>query len=228
MQFDIVTAFPGSFSNLKESIVKRAVEKGKITINIHDLKKWGDGKWKKIDDKPFGGGAGMLLQIEPIYKALKEIGVYPDRDDKTKVVLTSARGDQWDQDKVVDYRDKLDRLIIICGHYEGVDYRVVEHLIDGEVRIGNYILSGGEIAASVIVDTIARTVPGVVGNEESILDETSFQDSDIRTSEYPQYTRPENFVNDEGEEWSAPEILLSGNHAEIEKWREKNRKTSKS
>jgi tRNA (guanine37-N1)-methyltransferase len=204
------------------------VEKGKITINIHDLKKWGDGKWKKIDDKPFGGGAGMLLQIEPIYKALKEIGVYPDRDDKTKVVLTSARGDQWDQDKVVDYRDKLDRLIIICGHYEGVDYRVVEHLIDGEVRIGNYILSGGEIAASVIVDTIARTVPGVVGNEESILDETSFQDSDIRTSEYPQYTRPENFVNDEGEEWSAPEILLSGNHAEIEKWREKNRKTSKS
>lgn len=222
MQFDILTTFPQSFSNLKESILKRAEEKGIIKINIHDLRKWALDRHHSTDDKPFGGAPGMLMKIEPIYLALKELGVYPKRDSKTKIVLTSAKGVKWNQQMANEYSKELERIVIICGHYEGVDHRVEENLIDMELSIGDYVLSGGEIAAMVFVDSITRLIPGVLGNEES-LSEESHNAPDV--TEYPQFTRPSSFKTEEGEVWGVPEVLLNGNHAEIEKW--KNTATGK-
>lgn len=222
MKISIITAFPNSFSFLSESIPKRAVEKGLLEIEILDLRKYGIGKWKKIDDKPYAGGAGMLMQIEPIYNTLKSLGVYPKRDSKTKIILTSARGKEWNQNLATSYSSEIEHLVIICGHYEGIDHRVAENLIDEEISIGKYILSGGELAAQVISDSIIRLLPGVVGNTESIIEETQFS-SEGKVIEHPQYTRPEVFKTDEGEEWSVPEILLSGNHGEVEKWKEEKR-----
>lgn len=221
MKFSIITAFPNSFAPLKESIVKRSQDKGLVEINIVDLRNFTDDSRKTIDDKPFGGGAGMLLQVEPVYRALKSIGVYPDRDERTRVLLTSARGFTWSQSQAEGFKDNFEHIVIICGHYEGVDHRVVEHLVDAEVSIGNFILSGGELASMIIVDSIVRLIPGVVGKEESVAIETEFTDEG-KFIEYPHYSRPEVFKTDEGEEWGVPSVLLSGNHAEIEKWRKEN------
>ncbi len=215
----IITAFPNSFTPLKESIVKRAQEKKLVELDIVDLKKFGEGRWNKIDDRPFGGGAGMLLEVGPIYRALKSINFYPTRPQNSKILLTSARGADWEQGRAKHFAQKVDNLVIICGHYEGVDNRVVEHLIDEEVSIGNYILSGGELASMVIVDSIIRLLPGALGNEESAEFETQFKPDGTKHTEHPQYTRPEIFKTDEGEEWNVPKILLSGNHAEIDKWK---------
>lgn len=229
MKIQIITAFPKSFSFLTESIPKRAAEKGRVEINIIDLKKFGTGKWNQIDDKPFGGNPGMLLQIEPVYKALKSIDAYPKSNASPqgntlqKVILTSARGKTWNQEMALTYSQKVDNLIVICGHYEGVDHRIVEQLIDAEVSIGNFILSGGELAAQVISDSIIRLIPDSIGNSKSVEDETEFY-GDYKLNEYPQYTRPEVFITDEAENWAVPKILLSGNHAEIEKWKNLNRK----
>lgn len=222
MKFYIITAFPNSFSPLFESIVKRAQEKNLIELKIIDLKNFGLGKWKKIDDKPFGGGAGMLLQIEPIYNALKSIGYYPKKPQKSKVILVSARGTNWNQNLAKKFKTDLKEVVIICGHYEGVDQRVIDNMVDEEISIGNYILSGGELASMVIVDSITRLIDGTLGNSESAETETQFNEDGTKVSEYPQYTRPEVFLTDEGEEWKTPEVLLSGNHTEIEKWKEKN------
>lgn len=214
--FEILTTFPNAFSYLNESIIKRGQEKELIKINIHDLRKWAEDKHKTTDDSPFGGGAGMLMKIEPIYKALKSLGVYPKKDDKTIILLTSAKGETWNQTMAKSFSSNYERVVIICGHYEGVDQRVSDHLIDKEISIGNYVLSGGEVPSMVIVDSISRLVSGVLGNEESLVEEShNLEDQ----KEYPQYTRPATFTTDEGEEWKAPEILLSGNHAEIEKWK---------
>lgn len=221
MKFDIITVLPDSFEYFKHSIVKRAVDAKKIEINIHDLRTWTTDKRRTVDDKPFSGGAGMLIKVEPIYKALKELGVYPNRDSKTKVYLTSAKGAKWNQTMAQEASESLERIVIICGRYEGIDHRVVEHLIDGEISIGEYVLSGGELASMILVDSITRLIPGVLGNEESLLEETSFSSGDT-ISEYPQYTRPSVFKTDEGEEWSVPEILLSGDHAKVGKWKVEN------
>lgn len=159
------------------------------------------------------------MMVEPIYKALKELGVYPTRPADTKVLLTSARGSKWNQQTAKQFSAEIKRVVIICGHYEGVDQRVVEHLIDGEVSIGDYVLTGGELAAAVMVDSVARLIPGVLGNPNSLEQESHNSPDNI---EYPQYTRPAEFVTEEGETWTAPEILLSGNHAEIAKWQEQN------
>ncbi len=221
MVFDIITIFPDTLQAISnESILRRAQDAGHIAINIHDLREWTTDERRTIDDRPFGGGPGMVMQIEPIYKALKSIGVYPDRDDRTKVVVTSAGGDMWEQSYAQSFSTDLDRLVIICGHYEGIDFRVVEHLADQEVSIGKYVLTGGELAAGVMVDSIARLIPGVLGNEESLAEESH---SGIE-KEYPHYTRPAEFTSEEGDTWGVPDTLLSGNHAEIEKWRKQNSK----
>ena len=157
------------------------------------------------------------MLVEPIYKALKELGVYPTRPKSTRVILTSAGGKTWNQPTAQEFSQTYERVVIICGHYEGIDHRVVEHLVDDEISIGNYVLTGGELAAGVIVDSISRLLPGVVGNEASIVEESH---TDREGKEYPQYTRPATFTTDEGEEWKVPDILLSGNHAEIKKWQD--------
>lgn len=219
MRFDILTTFPNSFSALQESIVKRAQEKSIIELYIHNLRDFSLDKHKTTDDSPFGGGAGMLMKIEPIYLALKSLGVYPKKDSKTKIILTSAKGTPWSQSMAQEFSTELDRVVIICGHYEGVDNRVSEHLIDQEISIGNYVLSGGEIPSMVIVDSIARLVDGVLGNKESIIKESHSQDFN---KEYPQYTRPAVFKTEEGVELKVPDVLLSGNHALIDKWNLEN------
>lgn len=221
MRFDILTTFPESFSALQQSIVKRAGEKGLVEINIHNLRDFTSDKHKTTDDSPFSGGAGMLMKIEPIYKALKQLGVYPTRDLKTKVILTSAKGVAWNQSLAAEWSIKLDRVVIICGHYEGVDHRVVEKLIDQEVSIGSYVLSGGEIPAMVIVDSVTRLIDGALGNSESLQDESH---SGGLSEEYPQYTRPATFQTEEGEEWGIPDILLSGDHKKIQEWKKTNSK----
>jgi len=221
LKFDILTTFPESFSAIEQSIVKRAVDKQIVEVNIHNLRDFTNDKHKTTDDSPFSGGAGMLMKIEPIYKALKHLGVYPVRDSKTKVILTSAKGDVWNQTKAKSFSQQLERVVIICGHYEGVDHRVVEQLIDEEVSIGGYVLSGGEIPAMVIVDSITRLIDGALGNSDSLQDESH---NEGMNGEYPQYTRPAIFKTDEGEEWGVPEILLSGDHKKIEEWKKENSK----
>ncbi|MCA9381334.1 tRNA (guanosine(37)-N1)-methyltransferase TrmD [Candidatus Dojkabacteria bacterium] len=220
MKITIISAFPNAFSFLSESINKRAQEKGLLDLKIINLLDFGLGEWKKIDDKPFGGGAGMVLQVEPIYRALKSINAI-DNDD-VEVILTSARGETWNQKMAENYSISEKEIVIICGHYEGVDQRVIDNFVDIEISIGNFILSGGEPAAMIMVDSITRLLDGVVGNEESIKDETEFLE-DHKLIEYPHYTRPEVFITDEGKELKTPDVLLSGHHAEIEKWKNNNR-----
>jgi tRNA (guanine37-N1)-methyltransferase len=222
MIFDIITIFPDSFSALNESIVKRAQNVDKIRLNIWNLRNWTDDVHQSVDDKPYGGGAGMVMKVRPLYRALKDLQLYPKHDKKTKVTLTSAKGTKWNQSMAQTYSEKLERLVIICGHYEGVDHRVVQHLIDEEICTGDYVLSGGEIPAMTMVDSITRLIPGVLGNEESLTEETEFNESGV-LSEYPHYTRPVIFETDEGKKWVVPDVLVSGNHEEIRKWREGQR-----
>jgi tRNA (guanine37-N1)-methyltransferase len=218
MKINIITLFPNIFESFfGESIIHRAQKKGVLELKIIDLRNFTNDNHKTVDKKPFGGGAGMLMMIEPIYKCLKSIKVEKGRE-KEKILLTSPKGEVLSQKTSVELSE-LEQLTLICGHYEGVDHRVVEHLVDAEISIGKYILSGGEVASMVIVDAVSRLIKGSLGNPISIEDE-SFSDED--NLEYPQYTRPEIFVTDTGEQWKVPEILLSGNHAEIEKWKKSN------
>lgn len=223
MKIEIITIFPNAFSYLNESMMKIAKEKGSVEFVIHDLRKWSIDKHNKIDDKPFGGGPGMVMQIEPIYNCLKEIGAYPKLDNKTKVVLLSAKGRVWNQNYAKEYASNIERLVIICGHYEGVDERVAENLIDEEISIGKFIISGGELGAMIITDSVVRLLKGVLSSEQSLVNE-SYNDEDLVEIEYPHYTRPSLFKTEEGEEWGIPEVLLSGNHKLIEDWKVKNSK----
>ena len=223
MKFSIITAFPNAFSFLNESIPKRSQEKELVNIEIVDLRKFSDSKWGKIDDKPYGGGAGMLLMVEPIYKAIKYIKS-KNKADSIEVWLMGAGGITWNQSLAEKYSSESGNLthkIIIAGHYEGVDYRVVEHLVDKEFSVGNYVLSGGELSAMVVMDSIIRLIPGVISKEESHKNETKFL-NDYKIKEHPHYTRPESFETEEGGQWKVPDILLSGNHGEINKWRTNN------
>ncbi len=220
MRFDIITIFPNTLDAIfSESILAKAQENKLIDIYVHDLREWTDSKWKKVDDRPFGGGPGMVMLIEPIYKALKELGVYPNRDEKTKVILTSAGGELWKQETAESFASELERIVIIAGHYEGVDFRVTEHLIDQEISIGEYVLTGGELPAAILVDSISRLIPEVLGNPESLIIES--HSSEI-SQEYPQYTRPSEFETEDGETWKVPDVLISGNHKQIAEWREAN------
>lgn len=215
MEIHIITAFPKFFdSSLSASILKRAQEKGIVGFHLHDLRKWTSDNHKTIDDKPFGGGPGMVLKVEPIYKAVKEIKTKL-KEQSVRTLLTSAKGSIYNQEKAREF-SKFDSLIIICGHYEGVDERVAEYIADEEVSVGNYVLTGGEIPALIISDSVVRLLSGVLGNEESLVNE-SFDSPEYLES--PHYTRPAEFKSDSGEIWSVPDVLTSGNHSEIEKFR---------
>ena len=217
MKIDIITIFPNIFDSfLKESLLARAQKKKLIKINLHNLRKWTDDNHKTVDGRPYGGGAGMVLKFEPIYKAVKSVKA---KKGKTRVVLLSAKGKTFDQKKAQQLT-KYDQVVFICGRYEGVDERVAKHVADEEISIGNYVLFGGEIPSMVIMEAVSRLLPGVVAKEESIKNE-SFTKGIIR--EHPHYTRPEVFVLN-GKKLKVPPVLLSGNHKDIEEWRAKNSK----
>lgn len=214
MHFDIISIFPEAFkSYFNVSILKRAQEDGLIDVVLHDLRVFTHDKHHKVDDTPYGGGAGMVMKAEPFFEAVESISSQQSTDNKkqrTRTILFSAKGrvfTQADAKRLADY----DRLILLCGRYEGVDERVAEHLVDEEISIGEYVLTGGELPAMIVTDAVARLLPGVLGNESSAVDESH---SDEGVLEYPQYTKPEVF-----RDWGVPDVLLSGHHAEIEKWR---------
>lgn len=203
MRFDVLTLFPEMIEGMiKDSILKRAIEKGIIEVNIINFRDFSTNKHHTVDDYAYGGGAGMLISVEPIHKALMSIEGY----ENAKVVLTSPSGNVWKQSKAYEY-SKLDHVIIICGHYEGIDNRILKYVHE-EISIGDYVLTGGEIASTVLIDSIARLVPGVI-SEDSTVNE-SHQESLL---EYPQYTRPLEY---DGEK--VPEVLYSGHHANIKKY----------
>ena len=206
MRFDVITIFPEMFEPvLNGSIIKRAREKKKITVRVHDLRAYTKDKHKKVDDRPFGGGPGMVMTPQPFFDAVKKI----KGRRKAKVILMSPSGKRLTQKFVRDLV-KQKNLILLCGHYEGVDERVREKIVDESVSIGDYVLTGGEIPAMVLIDCLARLIPGVLGKEASLEDE-SFEDGLL---EYPHYTRPANFRG-----IKVPDVLLSGNHSAINKWR---------
>jgi tRNA (guanine37-N1)-methyltransferase len=205
MKIDILTIFPEMFEGpFRESMIKRAENKKLVKIKIHDLRVWAEDKHKTVDDKPFGGGPGMVMKAEVIDKALKAL-----KTDKTRVVLLTPQGKTFKQ-KIAKKLSELKHIILICGHYEGFDERIREHLVDEEISIGDYVLTGGEIPAMVVVDAMVRLIPGVVGKKESLKEESFSQG----LLEYPQYTRPADY-----KEWKVPEVLLSGDHEKIKKWR---------
>ena len=212
MKIDILTLFPEMFNGpFDESIIKRAQENRLIKINVHDLRKYGEGERRNVDDRPYSGGVGMVLRVDIIDKAIRDL-VKGERQE-VKVILLDATGTKYTQQKAKEF-SKLEHIILIAGHYEGVDHRVHEHLVDEVISIGDYVLTGGEIPAMALTDSIIRLIPGVLGKDESSVDESHKIPGYL---EYPQYTRPENYKG-----WEVPKILLSGNHAEIEKWKKNN------
>ena len=215
MNIDILTIFPPMFSGpFTESIIKRAQEKQLVSIRLHDLRQWTSDTHHTVDDRPYGGGPGMVMLIEPIDKALTELkSQYQNL--KTHVILTSAKGATFTQQKAHSL-SQHQHLIFIAGHYEGIDQRVADHLVDEELSIGDYVLTGGELPTMVMVDSIVRLLPGVLGDDQSIIEESH---SNPGLLEYPHYTRPENYKG-----WSVPPVLLSGNHAVIQKWRQEQSK----
>jgi tRNA (guanine37-N1)-methyltransferase len=213
--FHVLTIFPEFFAGpFEHGVIQRARESGAIDIRIHNLRDWTADRHKTVDDRPFGGSEGMVLKPEPLFAAVESI--WPERGPDRKVVLLSAQGRLFHQSMAEEWRS-LAELLFICGRYEGVDERVAEHLADEEISIGDYVLSGGELAAAVAIDAIARLQPGVLGNESSRVFE-SFSESGHAPGilDCPQYTRPAEFRG-----WKVPEVLLSGNHAAIREWRQK-------
>ena len=209
MRIDIITVLPEMFQGFIEtSILKRAHDKGLVEIVIHNLRDYTTNKHRKVDDYPFGGEAGMVLQIEPIDHAITALKSERDYDE---VIYTSPDGCLLDQ-KIANSMSSLDNIIILCGHYKGIDHRVREHLITKEISIGDYVLTGGELAAAIITDAVVRLIPGAMGDEQSALSD-SFQDDLLAP---PVYTRPASYKG-----WQVPEVLLSGHTANIEAWKEK-------
>lgn len=204
MKFDVLTLFPESFEPIKQSILGRALEKNLISLNLINIRDFSKDKHKKVDDTPYGGGAGMIIKPDVVYDAYKSI-----EDKNAKVIYLSPQGNVLNQKKV-ESLSKEEHLILLCGHYEGIDQRVIDEIVDEEISIGDYVLTGGEIPAMVLIDSVSRYVEGVL-TKESIKEE-SFSNNLL---EYPQYTRPEVFLDKK-----VPEVLLSGHHENIRKWRE--------
>ena len=220
MTFDIITIFPKIFDSfLKESFIKKAQEKGLIKINIHDLRKWAKDRHKTVDDRPFGGGLGMVLKIEPIYRAVQSLKL-KTKNLKLKTILFTPRGKKFNQ-QLAYKLSKLNRIIMICGRYEGVDERVAKYLADIELSIGDYDLMGGELPAMVAIETVARLIPGVLGKPELLKERITKEKGFI---EYPQYTRPEIFEPKRRIKWRVPKVLLSGHHKKIAEWRKEHGK----
>jgi tRNA (guanine37-N1)-methyltransferase len=232
MKVDILTIFPDFFRGpLDYGIIRRAREGGLVRIEVHDLRAFAHDRHRTVDDRPFGGGEGMVLKPEPIFECIEELKIRPRAERiagraKQSVVLLSAQGRRFDQD-VAEELGELEQLVLICGRYEGVDERVGQHLADRELSIGDYVLSGGELGAAVILDTITRLIPGAVGNEASTRQESFTATIELSASvspdstcpsggllDYPHYTRPADFRG-----WQVPDVLISGNHEEIRRWR---------
>ncbi len=217
MVFHVLTIFPDFFRGpFEHGVVAKAVEAGIVQIHVNNLRDWTYDRHKTVDDRPFGGGEGMVLKPGPLFEAVEAIwpGLTGEQRQERRVVLLSAQGPVFDQDaarRLSGYKE----LLLVCGRYEGVDERVAEYLADEELSIGDFVLSGGELAAAVVIDSIARLVPGVLGNEASSVRE-SFSDADRKLLDCPHYTRPANFRG-----WKVPDVLLNGNHEEIRKWRER-------
>ena len=216
MVFHILTIFPDFFQGpFQYGVVAKASEAGLIQIRLHDLRDWTHDRHRTVDDRPFGGGEGMLLKPEPIFDAVASI--WPERQPSQRLILLSAQGKRFDQ-AVARRLSQCGELFLICGRYEGVDERVAERLADEELSIGDFVLSGGELAAAMVVDAVARLLPGVLGHPDSAVHE-SFSDASQGAGpllDCPQYTRPADFRG-----WKVPEVLLSGNHEEIRRWRQK-------
>lgn len=231
MKFNVITIFPDLISQYSnESILGRGQKAGAIKINPVNLRDFTEDRHKSVDDTPYGGGPGMVMKPEPIFKALKSLDAIPfrkadglskvkkiftgDIKRKKRTVLLSPRGRQFDQ-RMAEQWSKLDEITFVCGRYEGIDQRVVDNMVDEEVSIGPYVLAGGELGSLVMIEAVSRLIPGVLGNKESLKEETHTLDS----AEYPQYTKPNDFKG-----WKVPDILLSGDHNKIKKWREENSK----
>lgn len=206
MRIDILTLFPEMFDAIKHSLIGKAEEKQLLEINVINIRDFSKNKHKKCDDYTYGGGSGMLMTPQPIYDAMTSIEGY---ENAHKIYLSPC-GKKLDQ-KTVKSLTFFDHLILLCGHYEGVDQRIIDLLIDEEISIGDYVLTGGELPAMVLIDTVSRYIPGVLGNEESVVDE-SFSSNNL---EYPQYTRPVEFMG-----LKVPDVLISGDHGKVDKWRE--------
>ncbi|MDD2678119.1 MAG: tRNA (guanosine(37)-N1)-methyltransferase TrmD [Candidatus Paceibacterota bacterium] len=236
MTFDVVTIFPEAFeSYFNVSIIKRAKAKGLIKINIHNLRSWTNNRRQTVDDSPYGGGAGMVFKVEPIFRALKDllkkkIKTKKNKKAKRRVILFSPGGKKLNQEIALRL-SRYDQLVLICPRYEGIDERVKDHLIDEEISVGDYVLSGAELPAMVLVDAVSRLIPGVIKKQS--LKEESFSLTDrqniknLLCCEYPQYTRPAVFYpNSKNKKiaWKVPEALLKGDHKKIKEWREKHMK----
>ncbi len=214
MNFHILTIFPDFFAGpFEHGVIARGIAAGTLSIHIHNLRDWTHDRHKTVDDRPFGGAEGMLLKPEPFFDAVEAL--WPKRPENSKIILLSAQGRRFDQRAARDL-SAASSLLLLCGRYEGVDERVAEHLADEELSIGDYVLSGGELAAMVVIDAVARLIPGVVSNRDSTTFE-SFESTGHGEGllDCPQYTRPADFRG-----WRVPDVLLSGNHEEIRKWRQ--------
>lgn len=210
MQFDIITIFPKAFGYLEQSIIGRAIKAGKVKVKIHDLRKWTVDLHRTVDDRPYGGGPGMVMKVEPLFKAIKAI----KKKKKAKVILFAAKGENFTQAKAKKWKS-LSQIILVPGRYEGIDERILKW-VDEEISIGDYVLTGGELPAMIVIDAVSRLIPGVLGKDESSTDESHRTPGWL---EYPHYTRPDAFQN-----LKVPKDLLSGDHKKILIWREKHAK----
>jgi tRNA (guanine37-N1)-methyltransferase len=212
MRFDVLTLFPEICQPyLQASILGRAVNEGLLDARLHQIRDYANDRHGTVDDTPYGGGAGMVMKVEPIYRALQEINQEVPRENQLVLVM-AARGKQFTQEKAREIYNQGKSVTLICGRYEGIDQRVADELADEEISIGPYVLAGGELGALVVMEAVARLVPGVLGNPESLAEESYSLDK--KEVEYPQYTKPEEFNG-----WRVPDILLSGNHEAIRQWR---------
>ncbi len=225
MKFDILTLFPETITSyVNTGVIGRALNtKNILDITVHDIRDYATNPHKKVDDSPFGGGAGMIVQIEPVYSALRAIlDKYPET--KKHIIFFKAGATLFTQEKAISYAEDYDHIIFICGRYEGIDYRVERYLSNESLSIGQYVLTGGELPALIVLDAVSRYIPEVLGNQESTKEESWLNGT---TNEYPQYSRPRSFTPENPtlvdthapEQWDVPEELLSGNHAAIEQWR---------
>lgn len=213
MRFDFLSLFPDIFeAYCAHSILQKGRDAGFVSFFSHDIRDWSTDKHRTVDDAPYGGGAGMIIKVEPVTFCTEDVlKMVPIPRDKTRILLMSAKGSMFTQAKARQLAGDYERIIFVCGRYEGVDERVAHHVVDEEVSVGSYVLTGGELPAMIIADAVSRLVPGVLGNPDSLTQESHGDEID---GEYPQYTRPETFRG-----WNVPSVLLSGNHAAIDSWR---------
>ena len=209
MRFDILTLFPEMFGPvLNNSMLAKAQEKDLLEINLINWRDYAQDKHSQVDDYPYGGGAGMVLKPEPVFRAIEDL----ELDDNTPVVLLTPQGQQFEQDQAKEFANREERIVLLCGHYEGFDQRIREELVTHEISIGDYVLTGGELPAMVVIDAVTRMIPGVLGSQESAQEDSFYHN----LLDFPQYTRPQEYQGLE-----VPSVLLSGNHAKIDEWRKK-------